>query len=94
MPNRMFAGQSYGLSRQYDTTHLQILSVMLGILHFRYRKEDSPVFFYVDVPLGITTFEVQDLKVGTRYSFAVKAINAIGESEYTPDIEEVETKSE
>ena len=49
---------------------------------------------YVDVvPSGATDFEVQDLKVGTRYSFSIMAFNSLGDSGYIPDIGKVETKS-
>ena len=46
------------------------------------------------MPSGATDFEVQDLKVGTRYSFSIMAFNSLGDSGYTPDIGKVETKSE
>ena len=45
------------------------------------------------VPDGSTDFEVQDLKVGTRYSFSIMAFNSLGDSGYTQDIGKVETKS-
>jgi hypothetical protein len=49
---------------------------------------------YVDVlPPGADSFEVQDLKVGTKYSFSIMAFNSVGTSEYTKDIGKVETKS-
>ena len=60
----------------------------------RYRKEDAENYNYVDVlPPGASAFEVQDLKVGTKYSFSIMAFNSIGTSEYTKDIGKVETKS-
>ena len=60
----------------------------------RYRKEGSDSYQYVDVvPAGASAFEVQDLKVGTRYSFSIMAFNSLGDSGYTPDIGKVETKS-
>ncbi|XP_059087472.1 nephrin-like isoform X2 [Tigriopus californicus] len=60
----------------------------------RFRKADSNVYHYVDVsPPGTDTFEVQDLKVGTTYRFAIMSHNYVGESEYTADIGEVTTKS-
>ena len=50
---------------------------------------------YVDVtPSGTNTFEVQDLKVGTEYSFSIMAYNQLGQSDYTADIGKVKTKSE
>lgn len=53
------------------------------------------MYHYVDVsPPGTDTFEVQDLKVGTTYRFAIMSHNYVGESEYTTDIGEVTTKSE
>ena len=33
------------------------------------------------------------LKVGTKYTFSIKAYNSLGESDYTEDIGKVETKS-
>jgi len=60
----------------------------------RYRKEDAENYNYVDVlPPGGDSFEVQDLKVGTKYSFSIMAFNSVGHSEYTKDIGKVETKS-
>lgn len=47
----------------------------------------------MDVPAGVNIFEVQDLKVGTKHAFAIMSLNVEGESEYTADIEGVETKS-
>ena len=58
--------------------------------------EEKHFFYlrYVDVvPDGSTDFEVQDLKVGTRYSFSIMAFNSLGDSGYTQDIGKVETKS-
>ena len=61
---------------------------------FRYRKEDAENYQYIDVvPIGTNHFEVQDLKVGTKYTFSIKAYNSLGESGYTADIGKVETKS-
>ena len=45
------------------------------------------------LPPGADSYEVQDLKVGTKYSFSIMAFNAIGSSEFTKDIGKVETKS-
>ena len=60
----------------------------------RYQKEGAENYQYIDVvPTGINHFEVQDLKVGTKYSFSIKAYNSLGESSYTADIGKVETKS-
>ena len=53
----------------------------------RYRREGSESYHYVDVaPLGVSTFEVQDLKVDTKYSFSILAFNSIGMSVYTTPI--------
>jgi len=60
----------------------------------RYRKDDAINYNYVDVtPQGTDSFEVQDLKVGTKYTFSIMAFNIIGSSDFTPDIGKVETKS-
>lgn len=62
--------------------------------YFRYRKDDVIGYSYVDVtPQGADSFEVQDLKVGTKYTFAIMAFNSIGSSDFTPEIAKVETKS-
>ena len=37
-------------------------------------------------PQGVTTFEVQDLKVATKYSISIMAFNSIGVSSYTDPI--------
>ena len=64
------------------------------ILFLRYRKDGNENYQYIDVvPTGTNHFEVQDLKVGTKYSFSIKAYNSLGESSYTADIGKVETKS-
>ncbi len=64
------------------------------MLHCRYRKDDAVSYNYVDVtPQGADSFEVQDLKVGTKYTFAIMAFNSIGSSDFTPEIAKVETKS-
>ena len=61
---------------------------------YRYRKDGAENYQYIDVvPTGTNHFEVQDLKVGTKYSFSIKAYNSLGESSYTSDIGKVETKS-
>ena len=64
---------------------------------YRYKKEGAENYQYVDVvPAGTKEephYEVQDLKVGTRYTFSIKAYNSLGESGYTKDIQGVETKS-
>ena len=64
---------------------------MLGSYFFIIDIEN---YNYVDVlPPGADSFEVQDLKVGTKYSFSMMAFNSVGSSEYTKDIGKVETKS-
>ena len=63
----------------------------------RYTKADSESYFhYVDV-LDFANgnndkFEIKDLKDDTRYSFAIMAFNVVGDSEYTADNIQVETK--
>ena len=60
----------------------------------RYKREGADNFQYVDVsPQGTDTFEVQDLKVDTKYSISIMAFNSIGASAYTAPII-VSTKSE
>ena len=60
----------------------------------RYQREGAISHQYVDVaPQGVTTFEVQDLKVDTKYSISIMAFNSIGVSIYTDPIL-VTTKSE
>ena len=42
---------------------------------------------FIDVaPHGVTTFEVQDLKVASKYSISILAFNSIGASSYTDPI--------
>ena len=50
----------------------------------------------MDVPPSpsSSSFEVTDLLVGTRYTFAIMAYNEVGQSKYTDDIGWVETGSE
>ena len=53
----------------------------------RYQREGAISHQYVDVaPQGVTTFEVQDLKVATKYSISIMAFNSIGVSSYTDPI--------
>ena len=53
----------------------------------RYRRVGGESFQYVDVaPQGVTTFELQDLKVDTKYSISIMAFNSIGASSYTTPI--------
>ena len=53
----------------------------------RYRREGVENYQYVDVhPSGITNYEVQDLKVDTKYSISIMAFNSIGSSPYTSPI--------
>ena len=53
----------------------------------RYQREGAISHQYVDVaPQGVTTFEVQDLKVATKYSISIMAFNSIGVSFYTDPI--------
>jgi Fibronectin type III domain/Immunoglobulin I-set domain len=50
----------------------------------RMKKAGSEHHFTVEVrPPDATVFQVQDLQMGSRYSFAVMAFNEMGESEYT-----------
>ena len=59
----------------------------------RYQREGAINYQYVDVaPQGIDTFEVQDLKVDTKYSISIMAFNTVGASAYTSPII-VSTKS-
>ncbi|XP_071744729.1 nephrin [Lepeophtheirus salmonis] len=60
----------------------------------RYRKKGSKTYQYVDVHHSSTnSFEVEDLKLGTKYSFSVKAFNDLGDSEFTSENVAVETLS-
>ena len=53
----------------------------------RYQKEGAENYQYVDVaPPGASSFEVQDLKVDTKYSISLMAFNKIGASAYTPQV--------
>ena len=72
-----------------STNHLRIN----GFLQ-RYRKGDSEISQYIDVPPDATTFQVEDLSSDERYTFSIRSINVIGESEYVSDIGEVRTKGE
>ena len=46
------------------------------------------------MPTNTTTFQLEDLSPDERYTFSIKSINAVGESEYFSDIGEVRTKGE
>lgn len=60
----------------------------------RYQREGADNYQYVDVtPEGTNTYEVQDLKVDTKYSISIVAFNSIGASSYTNPVI-VGTKSE
>ncbi len=53
----------------------------------RYRREGAENYQYVDVhPKGTNLYEMQDLKVDTRYTISILAFNAIGTSDYTSEI--------
>ena len=79
---------------------LYLLPLILGFnggfnqtYKIRYQREGAISYQYVDVaPQGINTFEVQDLKVDTKYSISIMAFNSIGASTYTSPII-VSTKS-
>lgn len=59
----------------------------------RYQRDGVVNFQYVDVaPYGAKSFEVQDLKVDTKYAISIMAFNAIGASAYTTPLL-VSTKS-
>jgi hypothetical protein len=60
----------------------------------RYRRDGAENFQYVDVaPKGTSTYEIEDLKVDTKYSISIMAFNAVGASAYTPPFI-IGTKSE
>ena len=53
----------------------------------RYKRENAENYQYVDVhPANVTFYEVQDLKVDTKYSISIMAFNSIGPSPYTSPI--------
>lgn len=61
--------------------------------NIRYRKEGAENYQYVDVaPSGATTYEVQDLKMETKYYFSILAFNSQGSSVYTKEFV-INTKS-
>jgi len=50
---------------------------------------ETKLFFLLPIdvaPQGVTTFEVQDLKVASKYSISILAFNSIGASSYTDPI--------
>jgi hypothetical protein len=58
------------------------------------KKAASEHYFTVEVrPPEATSFQVQDLQMGSRYSFAVMAFNEMGESEYTSTTVQATTAS-
>ena len=85
----------YVSKSKFDRKSIKLLTLLnLGFdggfnqtFKIRYQREGAISHQYVDVaPQGVTTFEVQDLKVATKYSISIMAFNSIGVSSYTDPI--------